>query len=428
VGGRGPTHRQQPRCGPGGAERTVTRRQRTFAGVIGAIIGVGALIYLDHQRPAAPLAPAATPTAAIAAARPGASAAKSTRPTQLLESATAEEWLAALEHRIGSGATSEEILDDLRFLLHRRPGQAIDLALALARSGEEKYEWVAALLSEWSVMDPNAAWDRALDLNRTSAVVGEPDVRSVVLSRIAQLDPDKVVGLADAMLARTPDEPAKGGANDVAQLALRALLQAQQPELARRTLERWATDGHAEALGNAPFEEVALDFARRSRHDAADWLQSLPPSSGRDFALATVAADWTAAAPGEAMTWATSLETPAARNDAMQRVFNRWAQSDIVAAVQWLGDHEAHPEADKLIANLVIDSSLSEVAPERALQWSSLIGDPAARSASIQQVLLRWGEKDADAAIKFAQTTPLLDDTLRQRTLQILQRRPPPNE
>lgn len=395
-------------------------------GVALVVLSAALLFYAPGRSPtdAARAAKTPAPPATVVAA----SANPPPRPRQYLETATPEEWLAALKHRLESGASSDEILADLRYMVRQHPSEALDLALALARSGEEKYTWVSALLADWTAIDPGAAWTRAVDMSRNSVVIGEIDVRSVVLSRLAQIDPDRVVSLADATILPSADPSGadKQAVSDVAHFALLALVQAQHPELARRTLEHWAAGEAAGSLGNAAFEVVALDFAKRSRQDAAAWLESLPASRSRDFALGTLAADWASNAPADAMTWATSLENTPTRADAMQRVFNRWAATDIMAAVQWLGDHEAHPEADTLIANLVSDTSLSDVAPDRAIQWAALITDPADREKSVQQVLVRWAETDRDAALRFAESTPLLGDPIRQRTLEILRPHPAP--
>jgi hypothetical protein len=317
----------------------------------------------------------------------------------------------------------------LKFLLQRQPALALDLALALARSDDEKHDWAGALLAEWSTINPDAAWARTLELVRTHAVSGEPELPAIVLGQLAKFDPDRVVIFADNALQVGSSEEVSGfSGGDIAHAALRSLIGANQADLARKTLERWSGGASAEALGNAPYEEVALEYARRSRTEAADWLRNLPPSSGRDFTLATLAADWAATAPQEAMTWAASLDANSARSDAMQRAFNRWADNDIVAAAQWVADHESSPQADTLIANLVGDTSLSHVAPERALQWSELIRDPVARQSAVQRVISAWSEHDPAAAARFAEQTPLLNETVRAEVLNQIRRAPKPPE
>jgi hypothetical protein len=399
-----------------------------------AVAAAASLAVLAIRKPTTPDAAAAAkssevgnkPTPTTPSSAPSD---KGPRPARLLETATRDEWLAALRQRIADGASSDEILADLKFLLQRQPGLAVDVALAVARSNDEKHDWLGALLAEWSTFNADAAWARTLELVRSHAVTGEPELPAIVLGQLAKFDPDRVVIFADnALQAGSSEETAGFSGGDIAHAALRGLIAANQADLARKTLERWSGGAAAEALGNAPYEEVALEYARRSRTEAADWLRNLPPSSGRDFTLATLAADWAATAPQEAMTWAASLDVNSARSDAMQRAFNRWADTDIVAAAQWVAEHESNPQADTLIANLVGDTSLGHVAPERALQWSELIRDPAARQTAVQRVISDWSEHDPAAAARFAEQTPLLSATVRQQVLDQIRHAPKPPE
>jgi hypothetical protein len=339
---------------------------------------------------------------------------------RLRDEATQDEWRIALRRRIEAGASAEEILGDLQSLLDRNPTMALELALTVARTADEKYRWAATLVSQWAETDNAAAWAWALEPGHAHVGAGEPALPELVLACIAAVDPDKVVALTDSALSTIADGDVGLDAAELTHGAVRVLLGAKRDDLARESLERWATSDAGGTIGNAAFEEVALNLAQRSRAEAADWLRNLPSSEGRNLALATLAADWATTAPDEAMTWAASLDLNSGRVDAMQRVFNRWADKDIVASAQWLADHEASPQADTLIGNLVNDTSLVSVAPERALQWSALISDPTARSATVQHVIVAWATRDAAAALHYAQDTPLLSATQRQQVLEML--------
>lgn len=411
------------------------RSGRIWFALFGIGVAAAALFFVFVRRaPVGPAGDVASPTQSGSAAAVKSSAnsgrdGKAARPARFLETATREEWIAALQQRLADGATTEEILADLKFLLQRQPALAVDLALNVARSADEKHAWVGALLTDWTAFNPDAAWAKSLELTRTNAVSGDPALPALVLGQLAKFDPDRVVIFADNVLQAGQSEETVGfGPAEVTHAAIRALLNAQQSELARRTVERWSGPATAEALGNGAYEEAALEYAKRSRTEAADWLHNLPPSSGRDFALATLAADWATTAPQDAMTWASSLESPSARSEAMQRAFNRWADSDIVAAAQWVADHDSSPQADTLIANLVGDTSLGHVAPERAIQWSELIRDPDIRQTAVQRVVSAWSQHDAVAAARFTQQTQLLSPAMRQQLLDQIRRGSKPAE
>jgi hypothetical protein len=383
--------------------------------------GVVIAVVLTLRRPAA--TPHNSPAAVVAVqpkpvARMAAASVKS--PGWLPGEATQDEWRIALRRRIAAGASAEEILADLKSLLERDPTMALELALTVARTADEKYRWAATLVSQWAETDNAAAWAWALEPGHAHVGAGEPALPELVLARIAALDPEQAVALTDSALATVADGDVGLDAAELTHAAIRVLLGTEHADLARESLERWAASDTGGTIGNAAFEEVALNLAQHSRADAADWLRNLPSSEGRNLALATLAADWATSAPDEAMNWAASLELNSGRVDAMQRVFNRWADKDIVASAQWLADHEASPQADTLIGNLVNDTSLVSVAPERALQWSALISDPTARSATVQHVIMAWATRDAAAALRYAQDTSLLSAVQRQQMLEML--------
>ncbi|HTQ29596.1 MAG TPA: hypothetical protein VMI53_00150 [Opitutaceae bacterium] len=81
---------------------------------------------------------------------------------------------------------------------------------------------------------------------------------------------------------------------------------------------------------------IATPSAQDSPPNALSWLCALPASEGRNHALGSLAASWTAADPTAAMNWAMSLSPADGRADVMQRVFNRWPNQDAVAAAEWL--------------------------------------------------------------------------------------------
>jgi hypothetical protein len=352
-------------------------------------------------------------------------AAPAPSPQGILDTASSEEWLNALRQRLESGASAEETLANLQFLLRNRPALALELALKLARSDDERYHWVSTLIGDWAQTDSSAAWSWALQPAHAYVVTGDSSLPSIVLARVARLDPARAVAFAESTFA-IRQNAADGSVFThavIAHAAIRALLDAGRSELAQSTLEKWARSETAGSIDNAAYEAVALALASRSHTQAGDWLRTLPASSDRDMAIATLAADWMATAPEAAMKWASSFETGGTRNDAMQRVFNRWAEQDRLAATQWLADHEDHPQADQLIANLVNDTTLARTNPENALQWAGIIHDPASRLGAIQQIIADWAQTDVVKATQYVANTESLTPEQRAQLLEWIQKR-----
>ena len=340
-------------------------------------------------------------------------------PEDVLDTATAEELAAAIRQRMAAGASAEEIRAALELLARRNPLKALELAMVLARTEEEKHGWVSALLGDWARRDPVAAWGWANAPTQQYAVPGDPSLSVIVLSAVAADDPARAVEIAEETL-HTEDAAA-----DVASAAVDALLRTGNAQLARDTIERWnANPDTRTKLDNASFEKAALALANESRTAAADWLRDLPASESRNLALATLAAEWSETAPQAAMQWAAALEGDEGRTDAMQRVFNRWAATDMTAASQWLAENEAHPKADELIASLVSDSPLRETNPALALRWAELIADADARSRNVESIVLGWGNQDRDAAVRHVNESTTLKPEQRQRLLEALRTGP----
>jgi len=103
----------------------------------------------------------------------------------------------------------------------------------------------------------------------------------------------------------------------------------------------------------AAFEDVARYLATSSSEQAATWLRGLPSSDARNRAIASFAASWSEIDPLVALQWSLALNPAEGRADAMQQALNRWADRDLLAAAEWLSEHEADPATIGMIANLV---------------------------------------------------------------------------
>ncbi len=241
-----------------------------------------------------------------------------------------------------------------------------DLEAALATGAADV---VRARLGSWTARDPAAAWAWAL-AHRGNFAGGVSPMR-LVLARIAAFAPEQVAAFTNDAFDR-----------EVANAAVEALLDVEAIDVAEQTLRQWMLDGRTRPrLDNVPFEKIALALERRSSAEAAAWLQSLPISEPRNFAMATFAANWSQRDPAAAMRWAAGLAPADGRADAMERVFARWSSRDLVAAAAWVAENESDPLADTLIANLAGDSPLGWENPQVAQRWAGLIENPNARKS-----------------------------------------------
>jgi hypothetical protein len=238
---------------------------------------------------------------------------------------------------------------------------------------------------------------------------------SEMLDRMAETDPRSV-----AAAGEVAGEAGYGDMKGLLLAAAEALIKAGHNDVALQAVSSWAKGPLRGDLDNATFEVVSTQLAQASLPDAVDWLTALPPSEARNYALGTLATSWADADPRAAMDLATSLTPEDGRDDAMQRVFNRWSNQDVMAATQWLSANAADPAADRLIAELIGDSTLLQANPRLAATWAESISDSGLRQRYVATVIQSWGRRDPSAAAQYLAADSILPAAQKQQFLQAL--------
>ncbi len=179
------------------------------------------------------------------------------------------------------------------------------------------------------------------------------------------------------------------------------------------------------AVDNGDLERAARERARLSPAAAIAWLQAQPPSPGRDFALASLAADWEGSDPSAAMAWAEAEAPPGAREDAETRVYTRWAERDPAAATAWLRARAPRPSLDGLLWLQATDTTLRYVSRPAALACAGLISDPGLRFRAYEEVVLIWARDPAEGpnASRYVENEARLDPIQRSDLAAELARR-----
>jgi hypothetical protein len=174
-------------------------------------------------------------------------------------------------------------------------------------------------------------------------------------------------------------------------------------------------DVSAQKLGGALIDNRALELAARQRiqsstpADALAWLQEQPPSVGRDFTVASVAARWSETDPAAAMAWTEALPPGPVKIDATERVLARWADRDVAAALHWLHQHTPDAMLDPALWLFATDTTYRYVNRTVALDAAPLITNPALRAAAFEHVVLIWARQKPAEAAAFINEVPSLD-------------------
>jgi hypothetical protein len=368
------------------------------------------------------------PSGALDKPAPARTAAEHTKNATYLSSGY-EELVARL--RVAHRGNEDLLLGDLSEIAKTRPALAIDLALALGRSDEEKASWVTGLTKQWADRAPQAAWDWLSHQTHRMEQLANGSLPSVVLDAMGAQDPDLLLRNVDASL-RLGETPGVIAPAIVVHLGLEALVKSGHVEEARHAVEGWLTGPLRNSIEASAFETVAVGLSEKSPETAGLWLKSLPASEDRNRALSMLASHWADHDPEAALKWAQELGVQEGRSVALERTFSEWVERNAGEAGNWLGNYLLNmpddPEADRLIGNLLTFSSTLKQNSALALHWASLIGDPQQRQAYTEREALRWGRRDPAAAVEYVQTTPTLSPEQKAQLVQKIQTQPSGNK
>ncbi len=364
---------------------------------LAALLGSGWWAWSRVDNRGASTANVSVPTEPSSAPQP-APIAPAAPAKDLLATASLDELGALIRAKIAAGASANELFAWLRSLALKQPELAIELAHTLGRNEDEQAMWVSDLTREWTAREPRAAWQWLFrqPLQRLEKL-SHGNLLNVVTDELAQRDEKLLLANTDFLLL-TGDKRAQIPPQALVFASIEGLVRHGKLDQAKAALETWARDPLKNDVGPGALSTVAIELAKASPVEAGQWLKALPVTDERNSALASLAADWVTRDPEAALKWSAELDSQDGRTTVVRRAYSDWLEEDASKAGKWLGDRLAEnqplPDAEVLIANLVHQSSLIKKDPLAALQWADLIGDPALRVSTQEQLLLRWGARD----------------------------------
>ena len=314
---------------------------------------------------------------------------------ELLRSGDEDDLLAVFRERLLVPGGRTQVVEIFRALIRSAPGTALELMRRLMAEPEERHHLVADVMRSWAEMDPDKAlewlFQNAGDFPEEMAGLAEVVIHAAAVSR-----PNAMLRAVEtAVSARQINDADAAG---LAKVALSELWQQGHRDTVRAALQRWSGTELSTLLNNTLYEHVAHWLAGESASDAAVWLRNMPPSAGRDLALAKVAAIWSGHEPAAALAWCLTLSEADGRELVLQRAFFRYAERDFELAANWIAAHEMEPTIDQRIFELVSDSGLGDAHPRAGLAWAKLIRDERLRERSIDLVAMAWGRQDRVSA------------------------------
>jgi hypothetical protein len=394
-----------------------------FLGVVAGAIGFGGWLFRSPPT-TPPRAPAARVVPANSAEVETAAPAEERVRT---EPAGHAELAAALRRKLAR--STEDFLQSLAEIGQTQPAAAIDLAQELGRTDEEKSEWVKISMQQWADRDPQSAWQwlRQLSFVRKDELAGG-ELPALVLGTMAAHDPKSVLSNLDSLL-RLGNTSESVSTPVAVHLGVEALVKNGQIDLARQAVEAWAKDPAQLNIEAAAYDTVATAIAKTQPRETGEWLRSLPVSEERNAAISSFVTTWAEQDPRAALQWAEALPPSEGQQAALGRAVSDWIETKPNEVGGWLSDYLSRvpPSAstDTLIERVINVSPTARSSPQTALQWASLISDPAQRTDYEEKIALRWGGRDRAGALDYVQKSPTIPPDRKPALVQQILNSPP---
>jgi hypothetical protein len=329
-----------------------------------------------------------------------------------------------------------------------------------------RYQLCSALINRWAVVDPDGAWEAAMQFGDKNL---KRQMISSVIGAISRSDLDK----ARQLLSGIKDKQTKG-------YALYAFLNqaaSEDPEEAFRVLasesansqgyshyhnlfQKWAKDDPDAAIAKLnlikgtsnrqqALQGIAMALVTSDPKRALDMLEGMPPGQTRGSMLATITSTWMSHDSDAAIAWINTLpaedKSKAVQNGCYQlmqedpakaakflaslptnnqtrgqysELASQWAQQDLEAARKWVESMPAGRTKEQAMSGII--GTLAQTDPVKA---ATVFGDSVVNNQNYSQVGMivgEWIKSDQTAAIAWLDSLDLRGDTQRNVHSQFL--------
>ena len=167
------------------------------------------------------------------------------------------------------------------------------------------------------------------------------------------------------------------------------------PEAMDQTIDMLKDSGELEA---ADTYEIAKVWARSDPQTAFEWASELDAALRIGTSEAALGA-WFAAEPVKARAYVDSLPNSEFRRYAVERVATDWLESSPEQAVKWI--NQMPQGIDKDIGKREIATTFRHRNPKRAYFNANAISHPVIRDEALEKVFEVWFRQDAEAATEY---------------------------
>ena len=251
-----------------------------------------------------------------------------------------------------------------------------------------QYRLRSALINRWAAIDPDGAWDAAMQFDDKSL---KSQMIASVIGAITRSD----LGKARQLLSAIKDPQAK-------QSALYAFLNhaaSEDPEEAFRVL---ASESGA-SQNYSHYQMLFQKWAKDDPEAAIAKLDLIKKTSDRQQALQGVAVALVSSDPQRALTLLDGMPPGQSRGNMLASITSAWMRHDSDAAIAWIN---RLPPADR--SKAIQNSSYQLIQEDPAKAAAFLSSLPASNNTSQQfsQLAGQWAQQDLEAARKWAESLP----------------------
>lgn len=254
---------------------------------------------------------------------------------------------------------------------------------------ECKNEFLGALISSWSLLDPAAA-SRFVDDSDYAKNRLEYRTKTEIAYNWATLDPS--AALAWAAKQKTDDYLSdyvvKGWCRKDINAASAYVLQ---------HLNDPAATQFASSVVTAMFDQ--------SVEATTDWISQMPAGDPRSDAEMRFASLWAAKDPRSAATWLATLPANEQTN-VIGTIASNWVETDWPEASRWIATLTGDPRDEAL----AVAASREKATPGDSLSLAMSIGKEEIRNNVIENVIRNWAATDPNAADTWVKAGPFSDE------------------
>ena len=288
---------------------------------------------------------------------------------------------------------------------------------------DEQFGEYGILLTAWAKVDPLQALTYASEKTRGSFA------RQTILASWAKDDPESAISWAKENFEAGKDS--RDPANPWLVGVIKGIVSQDMPRATQLLEELPYSRGRSEAL-----DSIFDTLNREGTEATKEWISRLDDEKLQAGAATRLADKMADTNPKEAIEWAASVSEEALKNSA-DDIVEKWAKNDlkeaqawvdsqptdiaasaapelidemidqsgVVAASDWLSQHEGDPAFDRTVQTLVWNSMRET--PELGFDWIMKMTNERERTRTAHRTIGDWAKRDMEGAFDYVQNNPV---------------------